>query len=295
MLLPLILAFSASQTTIVLTATDSKSVSSQSQEDFNDNVLRAAWDNPSQGYVDGLLKFDFSSIPNKSSISSMSLRLYHQAGTGSPFQDPKVVVYHQIVDSWARGQDDFDPLPNQFLTGQISSFPVGDLVAVDIPLNALAVNWTQDLTDDVASFQLRNVAGAAGHQSYVYFYGSDASPAPPELTLTYSSDPGISVQNLRNNVIAIFEVSNATTGKYSAVFLSRNGSGPTVMNAGPCSSITFGLSPRVYMLGKELADASGTAVITFPIPRGAAGVTVWIQGADFGTCKTSVVYTGVVM
>lgn len=294
MLLPLLLALPAAQTTVTLTATDSKAVSSLTNEDFNDNTLRSAWDNPTQGYIDGLVKFDLSSIPNKSAITAMSLRLFHQGGSGSPFANPTVEIWRSNTDSWARGQNDIHPELTIPLTGAQSGFPSTDLAAVDFALNAYAANWSFDLTDDVLTLLLRNTAGDVNRVSYVNFYGSDASPAPPQLTLTYTNKPGLTVYNLRHNVIAVFSVYNAKPGSFAGVLASKTGPGPSQVVSGPCGSTTFNLSPRVYLLGTAQTSGAGTAIITWSVPIGAAGVTVWIQGIDYGVCRVTSVFTGVV-
>lgn len=294
MLLPLILTLAASQTTVTLIATDSKSVSSGTMEDFNDNTLRALWNNSTQGNVDGLIKFDLSSIPNKSSISSMSLRLYHMGGSGSPYNNPTVQVWRSITDSWARGQNDIHPEMSVVLSTVQSAIPVNDLDPMDIPLNSFAVNWTPDLLDNLLTLVVTDTAGAVGRDSYAYFYGSDAGGAPPELTLTYSGNPGLSVYNLRHNVIAVFNVYNAKIGANCAVFASRTGPGPGTVTGGTCGQVPVSLTPRIYKLGTAVANGQGTATITFTVPIGAGGSTVWIQGVDYGVCKTTDLFTGVV-
>jgi hypothetical protein len=295
MFLPLILACAAAQTTVVLNPVDSESIASVSGEDFNDNILRAYWNNSSQGYVDGLMKFDLSSLPNKSAIVGMSLRLYHQASNGSPFANPKVLVFRSLGDTWATGQNDWHPGVSQPMNVPQTGFPTTDLTAVDFPLPLFnTINWSTDIIDNILTMGIRNTAGASGSFSYVYFYGHAQSPAPPELTITYTSDPGLSVYNLRNNIDAIFTVYNAKPHANVGVFLSKTGPGPAVINAGPCGPTSFNLSNRIFTLGVKLTNSTGEAVITYLIPPPAAGLTVWIQAADFGTCKLSALFTGVV-
>jgi len=295
MLLPLLLTCAAFQTTVTLKPIDTDSISSVSSEDFSDNTLRAAWSNSSQGYVDGLLKFDLASIPNASAIEGLTLRLYHQASGGSPSGDPIVAVYHSIVDNWSSTTDDIHPGVNQLMTGQVTGFPTGDLVPVDIVLNPSIVNWSLDLADDAMTLIVRDVAGQIGRVSNVHFYGKDPLGAPPELIVTYSNKVGLMVVNLRHNVIAIFEAYNILPGRFAGIMLSRTGAGPSNVSAGPCGTMSVDLSPRVFFLGNAQANGAGTAVITFPIPIGAAGTTVWIQAVDFGGCRLSKVFNGVVL
>lgn len=295
MFLPLLLAFAASQTTVTLPAIDTESIASVSNEDFSDNTVRVAWDNPAQGYVDGLLKFDLSSIPNNSAITALSLRVYHQAGAGSPSADPLMVVYRSISDNWSSTTNDINPGINQQLTGQLTGFPAGDLVPVDIPLNIWGVNWSVDLLDDRLTLLLRDVAGSLGRVSFVHFYGKDPLGARPELTVTYTNKVGLAVLNLRHNLIAIFYAYNCRPGAQAGIMLSRTGPGPSSVSAGPCGLVSFDLSARVYFLGNGATDGTGTAVVTYPIPIGATGTTVWIQAIDFGTCRLSAVFNGVVL
>ncbi len=295
MFLPLLLACAAAQTTVTLTPVDTDSISSVSSEDFSDNTLRAAWSNSSQGYVDGLLKFDLSGIPNASAIEGLTLRLYHQAGAGSPSGDPILAVYHSIVDNWSSTTDDIHPGVNQLMTGQITGVPTADLVPMDIVLNPSIVNWSLDLLDDDMTLIVRDMAGQIGRVSLAHFYGKDPLGAPPELIVTYSNKVGLMVVNLRHNVIAIFEAYNILPGDYAGIMLSRTGSGPSNISVGPCGTMSVGLSPRVFFLGNAQANGGGTAVITFPIPAGATGTTVWIQAVDFGRCRLSKVFNGVVL
>lgn len=293
-MIPAIPLLLAAQTTIVLNPSDAECIATGSLQNFHDNRVRAYWDNPAEGYVDGLLKFDLSSIPNKSGITFMSLRLYHEFDGVNPFGNPEVAIYRSLDDGWSSQTNDPHPVVNRRLCSPVTSFPVDDLVPVDIPLNHFHESWPEDLADNELTLIVRNLAGQVGRQSHVYFYGKDPLPAPPELTITYVPTPGISVANLRHNVVALFQVYNATVGANCAVVLSPSGSGPATINAGPCGPTSFSLSPPHILLGTDAADAMGVAIVTYSIPAGARGRQVWVQGIDVSDCEQTQTFFGIV-
>ncbi len=175
----LVTASTATGQIVQLTAIDSKCIS-PGGNNWNDNRLRAYW---SGDWVDGFVKFDFSSIPDGSQIISMSLRTFHEEGFGNPLNDPQVRLYRVANDSWARNQNNSHPGLNEVLTPVHNGFPFGNLVPWDWPIDVSAVNWSQDLADDRLSICMRNVQTS---YSYVYWHGSDPNPAPPVLTVEYS-------------------------------------------------------------------------------------------------------------
>ncbi|MEW6252910.1 MAG: hypothetical protein AB1716_19915 [Planctomycetota bacterium] len=168
---------------VVLTATDSKCIQPGTNSNWNDNRFRAYW---SGNWVDGFVKFDFTSIPDTAVITAMTLRTFHEEGFGNPYADPEVRLYRVAVDSWARGQQDPHPGLNEVLTPIHTGFPAGNLIPYDWPINVGAANWTQDLQDNVLSLGMRN---EKLQYSYVYWHGSDVSPAPPKLTVDYVPEP----------------------------------------------------------------------------------------------------------
>lgn len=277
----LLSAAAAPQTTITIPAHDSKCMNSTGTN-WNDNRFRAYW---SGDYVDGVAKFDLSAIPNGSTITSVTLRAYHELGFGNPHQDPEVRVYRTATDSWARGQSDPHPGLNESLTGIYTGFPSADLVPVDFVLNANAIPWATDLADDTLSLVLRNEAGLVGRYSYVYFYGSDASPAPPELIVEYTSGPSLTISNLVGGATASFTVANATPGGQVGVALSRIGGGPSNVNTAFCGALTLLMQPPLMVIGVAPANGAGTRVFQVNVPANASGRQIWSQGLDFQTCE----------
>lgn len=173
------------QTVVTLVATDTDSINDVTGTNLNDNRLRAYWNN---GYYDGFMKFDFSVIPSGSIITAMTLRTYHELGFSNPVGGPSVRIYRVSTDTWSRAST-IDPHPglNEILTLPQTGFPSADLTPVDWALDVNAANWSVDQTDGTLSLAMRNENGAQGIYSYVYFYGSNAAPAPPELKVTFNS------------------------------------------------------------------------------------------------------------
>jgi len=284
LLIPLLLSAAAvPQTTVTLVAQDSKSISSTSSANWNDNRFRAYWSS-GLDFVDGFVKFDVSSIPDGATITSMTLRAYHEFGFGNPANDPEVMVYRTANDSWSRGATDLHPGLNEALTGIYTGFPVADLVPVDFVLNVNAVNWTADLLDDKLSLALRNEAGHVSRYSYVYFYGSDAAPAPPELIVEYTSGPSLTITNLIGGSVASFTVTGATPSGQVGVALSRAGGGPTSLNTGACGTMLVQMRPPLIIVGVGAANGAGARSFTINLPSGASGRQIWSQGLDFGSC-----------
>lgn len=262
-------------TTTVLTAIDSKTISSVSNANWNDNRFRAYWNSASQGYVDGFVKFDLSSIPNSAVITGLTLRAYHEEGFGNPASDPEVRAYRVNDDSWSRGATDNHPGVAEALTPIMTGFPTADLVPVDFVLDVSAASWAGDLLDDQLSLLLRNEAGSVSRYSYVYFYGSDASPAPPELIVEYEL-LSLVVSNAVAGGTAIIEVIGGTPNSTCLVGWSRN-SGATSLNT-PWGNFTIDLKFPIRRLNPFSTDAGGYGVTTLNIPAGAAGSTVYMQG-----------------
>lgn len=280
----LLAAAAAPQTTVTLIAQDGKCISSVSSDDWNDNRLRAYWSSSAQGYVDGFVKFDLSSIPDGATITSMTLRAYHEAGFGNPFNNPEVIVHRVAGDAWARGQNDVHPGLNEALTSVYANFPVNDLAPVDFVLNVGASTWAADLLDNTLSLALRNDAGTVGRYSYVYFYSSDTVPAPPELIVQYISGPSLNVSNLAAGQTATFTIVGATPLQNVGIALSLAGGGPTAVPS-PCGPIVVALSPPLMVLGIVPADPAGVAAQPINVPTGASGRLIWAQALDIGSCQ----------
>jgi len=281
MILALTLALSAAPLpqSVTLTATDSKCIASSSGTNWNDNRFRAYFYDVNQGFVDGLVKFDLSSIPDGSTITSMTLRAYHEYGFGNPYNNPEVVAFRSANDGWSRNQQDVHPGVSQVLTSPMTSFPSNDLVPVDFVLNVGAVNWAQDLADDTLTLGLRNEAGSVGRYSYVYFYGSDTVPAPPELIVTYTTGgPTLSKSGTCPGPMTL-TLANCTPGGPVAVLYGQPGS--FTKNGNPCNGMQLGIS-NPTLAAVVGANGAGVATLSFNAPAGACGRTV--QGADVTSC-----------
>ena len=168
---------------VVLTATDSKSID-PGGANWNDNRLRAYWSNR---YVDGFVKFDFSAIPDGANITAMTLTTYHEEGFGNPRNDPEVKIYRVSDDSWSRGPTDPHPGFAEVLTDIHTGFPSGNLEPYDWKLDVDAVDWQDDMDDDVLSLAMREEKLS---YSYVYWHGSNQNPKPPILTVTFGEGGG---------------------------------------------------------------------------------------------------------
>lgn len=281
MILAFTLALSAAPLpqSVTLTATDSKCIASNSGRNWNDNRFRAYWDGPTLGYVDGLAKFDLSSIPDGGTITSMTLRAYHEYGFGNPYNNPEVVAFRSDNDGWSRNQRDGHPGVSQVLTGPMTGFPSNDLAPVDFVLNVGAVNWAQDLADDTLTLGLRNEAGSVGRYSYVYFYGSDSLPAPPELIVNYTT--GGPVLYKFGTCPGPMQLAAAGCTPNGAVAIVHGQPGVFIKNGNPCSGLVLGISNPVLAVVLR-ANGSGTASRSFNAPAGACGRTV--QGVDVASC-----------
>ena len=266
----------AAQTTVTLTATDTDCIATTGQN-WVDNRLRAYW-STSLLNVDGFMKFDLSSIPDGSAITSMKLTTFHEYGFGNPAYDPAVRLYRVAADGWSRANSgDAHPGLNEALTPlHQGSFPVNDLVPYVWDIDVNAANWQTDLTDDVLSLAMSNETGI---YSYVYWYGSDASPAPPQLEVTYGGrGPRLSVQNLVAGSAVTITVDNATPGGVVRHGYSVFGAGPTTTPYG-----NLLLSPPYVELPPMSANASGQASLSAPVPPGTTGVSVWLHAFDIGS------------
>lgn len=287
----LLLAAPAPQTTVVIDAHDSKCMSPSGQN-WNDNRFRAYW-NSSTSFVDGVAKFDLTSIPDGATITAMTLRAYHEAGYSNPYNDPEVAVYRSATDSWARGATDPHPGLNEVLTPPYIGFPSTDLTPVDFVLNVGAVNWAADLADNTLTLLLRNEAGNLSRYSYVYFYGSDSAPAPPELIITYTSGPSLTISNLVGGSVAAFTVANATPGGLVGVGASLHGGGPSTFST-PCGALSVQLTPPIVLVGKGPANGAGSRTFSVNVPAGLSGRQLWSQGLDIPGCRLTNAVTQVI-
>ncbi|HEX9792462.1 MAG TPA: DNRLRE domain-containing protein [Planctomycetota bacterium] len=283
-LLAFFAAPAAAQTTVSLPAFDGKCINSATNANLNDNRFRAYWNT---SYYDGFVKFDLSSIPDTATILSMDLTAYHEAGFSNPFNDPEVRVYRTAGDSWSRGATDNHPGLNEVLTPTHTGFPAADLVPVVFNLDVAAVAWSGDLADDVLSLVLHNEAGTVGRYSYVYFYSSDSSPAPPVLDVTYV-DGGLSLSMTGNCPGPVkIDVNGATPGGSTVIAATLNGPGAFTVPAGnPCAGTVLGINAPIFRFQKFIADASGNVTVTVNIPQQLCR-RLSVQAIDLRTCGTS--------
>ncbi|HBF23424.1 MAG TPA: hypothetical protein DDW23_06365 [Planctomycetes bacterium] len=276
----LLLAIATPQASSLI-ATDSKCLNAANQS-MNDNTVRA-WTAAGAVHMDGLVKFDLSSIPDTAFLTSAVMRTYHKATNNSPWQTPMVTVYHYPDNAWARGNSDIHAGLGPALTSPPrANFPTTDLDPVDWTLDHTATFWSPALADDLVSLALHNDKTGI---SYVYFHGSNdpgaGSPEQrPTLTLSWTDGPNLTVTNLIADEYAIFEVAEATpTGPVIFAYSLRGG--------GPVTHPIYGtilLTPPFEQIGTAvLADGLGYVGITIRIPAAAAGVPVWFQAVDYST------------
>jgi hypothetical protein len=169
----------------------------------DDNRLRVYYNALNGIEIDGFIKFDLSSIPDTSVITSMNLTLFQE---GPRSGSPEVQVRRSSFDGWVRGGSGFPTTYDEVLTPIQSGFTGGQHVPYTFSLDVGAVNWTLDLLDDRLSLVLdQNTAETA----VVYFYGSDpVSPTGdsnstgtvydyvPRLSIEYSVIPEPSTASL---------------------------------------------------------------------------------------------------
>ena len=232
--------------------------------------------------MDGLVKFDLTSIPDTAFLTSAVMRTYHKDADSSPWQSPRVTVYHYPDNSWARGAFDAHAGLGSALTSPPrSNFPSADLAPVDWALDHNASFWTGALADDLVSLALHNENNG---QSYVYFHGSNdpGAGAPeqrPTLTLTWTEGANLTVSNFIQGESAALEVSGATPG--GVVFFAYSLSG-----GGPITHPLYGtilLDHPIVPFPAVIADGLGYVGFEIPIPSGTTGIPVWFQAVDWAT------------
>lgn len=175
----------AAQTTLVLNASTTTSIRDNGTH-IVDNRLRSYVSGG--GYINGFMKFNFSTLPNDAVITSMTLTTYHEAGFGNPSGSPSSAIFRVNDDSWTASTG--NPALGVQVSPIYSSFPSGDFVAFNWTLNPVAVGYSTDLADDSLSLAMHSTIGT---DSYVYFYGNATPVITPTLTLQYTSampEPG---------------------------------------------------------------------------------------------------------
>jgi len=275
----------ANETTVVLTATDTKTIASVSHTNWNDNRLRAYFSNATQGFVDGFCKFDFSAIPAGAQISSMSLRTFHEAGFGNPSNSPIVRLYRTTDDGWSRGTTDNHNGVNEILTPiHPGPFPSADLTPYDWTIDVNAVDWSADLADDTFSLVMRNENGNQGIYSYVYWHGSDASPAPPQLTIRYSTGPHLKLDNFVAAQAATMTFSQFSPNGQAALLIGGS-AGPLVIGSA-CGVQTYQVGAPLIVVFIPIG-ANGSVFLAGPVPSDLTGFTIYFQALDVPSCEQS--------
>jgi hypothetical protein len=96
--------------------------------------------------------------------------------------------------------------------------------------------------------------------------------------------PVLSVDDLVAGGTSTGRVTGATPFGNVGFAYSTNGAGPTMVASGSCGILTVDLSPPIRVLPIQVANEMGEASISMSLPVSGAGVQVWIQALDVGTC-----------
>lgn len=217
--------------TITLDATDTAN-SMDGVDYWNDNRLRAYTSGAQGGGdVDGLIKFDLSSIPIGSTISSMRLTLYAEYGSQNYIEySPRDLFLSQILirrvanDAWVRGGSSMPTTYAEVLATDAGPYPSTQHTPYNFALNSDIVDWSADLADQRLTLVLDNIIQ---DYSYMYWYGSSGvtatgwatEPGPvfdfvPELTVEYQTSVPDSATSTAG-LIALSLVACAALRRYS--------------------------------------------------------------------------------
>ena len=124
--------------------------------------------------IHGLLKFDFSKVPDASNILAVRMVLTLEHRYGSPRNKPVVDVFWSADDKWTRAAaTKANGTPAAWVNWHVVDF-FGNVHV--FPLDLAAHDFTADLKDDLVTLGIDNVNPA---YSYVYFFGPTGSPAGP--------------------------------------------------------------------------------------------------------------------
>lgn len=109
-------------------------------------------------------------------------------------------------------------------------------------------------------------------------------------------DNGFSLEitNLVAGSVATATATNGTPNGVVGIAMSRFGNGPTLLNTGACGSMMVDLSPPISILTLSNADANGELSTSGQVPPTAAGLTLYFQALDIGSCTLSNAVTEVV-
>ncbi len=270
--------------TTVLTAVDGKCITTSGQN-FTDNRLRAYW-GTGLGSVDGFVKFDLSSIPDGATITSLKLTTFHEQGFGNPSNGPVVSVHRVQSDAWSSSTtgDAHPGLAEKLTPSNPGPFPSADLVPVDWDLDVNAVNWSQDLADDLDALALHNDNAAQSIYSYVYFYNAAPNPAPPTLTVRYTTGPHLEVANFVAGQNGVVTLSSFTPNGQAALLMS-GALGPLSISSA-CGTQSFDVGLPVFVFFLPLGP-TGTLTLAGALPSDATGVTLYFHALDIQSCEQS--------
>lgn len=168
--------------TVELLAVTTASPRQTGNDEDRDNRLRAYDRGDIEVY--GWMKFDFSVVPDGSSVDAMELTLYAEGTFNSPFGAPAIQVWRTSFDTWVRAGTGFPLTFEEALTPiDFGSFPSVSGTPYTFSLDVSAVNWATDYTDDTLSLVLDE--SSPTNRDYMYWYGI-AGSFTPKLSVTYT-------------------------------------------------------------------------------------------------------------
>lgn len=163
----------AHATTVTLIESSHNAYGIQNKVNYDDTTGRA-YSNPGVPLnVNTALGFDFSSLPDLSNITAMTLTVNATAIFGTPI----VQVNRSNVDAFTSATGGASVTLDELL-GKTSPTALG---TVTFTLDPTAVNWTTDLQDNRLTLVLSNP-----NTAYSFLYFDVAGPNAPTLAVTYS-------------------------------------------------------------------------------------------------------------
>jgi len=144
-------------------------------------------------------------------------------------------------------------------------------------------------------FDLTDLGVPAGATVNSIRFEAEGSAADPMALAKINRDFSLSLGTLVGGQTGTVSLSNCTPNGLISMSYSLRGSNQTVINGGPCGSITVDLSAPVRLLVNDFADASGNYSFSATVSSAIVGRTIWIQGLDVGTCAISNVASTVVL
>lgn len=147
---------------------------------WNDNRVRSYSFPGSATRIDGFLGFDFSAISDGAVVTGLSLATYTDGFSGTVGSSSS--VFQSSNTSWVRGTAGYPTGSMVQLSGSQAYAGVTEQL-YNWVLDASLVDWTSVFQSNELSLVLRNTNYAT--YNYNYWYGSDAGPYRPILTITY--------------------------------------------------------------------------------------------------------------